>query len=52
MCLQVVGIELVKIILLTIPYALVAGGERFHEQAKQLLKNTALLPATWFRSRA
>jgi len=43
MCLQVVGIELVKIILLTIPYALVAGGERFHEQAKQLLKNTGIV---------
>jgi len=40
---DVVGIELVKIILLTIPYALVAGGERFHEQAKQLLKNTGIV---------
>ncbi|KAI8940932.1 hypothetical protein NX059_002187 [Plenodomus lindquistii] len=40
---QVVGIELVKIILLTIPYALVAGGERFHGQAKQLLKNTGIV---------
>ncbi|KAJ4367147.1 Nuclear cap-binding protein subunit 1 [Neocucurbitaria cava] len=40
---DVVGIELVKIILLTIPYALVAGGERFHEQAQQLLKNTDIV---------
>ncbi|CAO2649598.1 Nn.00g069830.m01.CDS01 [Neocucurbitaria sp. VM-36] len=40
---DVVGIELVKIILLTIPYALVAGGERFHEQAQQLLKNTGIV---------
>lgn len=37
------GIELVKIILLTIPYALVAGGEQFHEQAQQLLKNTGIV---------
>jgi nuclear cap-binding protein subunit 1 len=28
---------------LTIPYALVAGGERFHEQAQQLLKNTGIV---------
>jgi nuclear cap-binding protein subunit 1 len=41
--LQVVGIELVKIILLTIPYAIVSGGERFHEQAQQLLKNTGIV---------
>jgi nuclear cap-binding protein subunit 1 len=40
---DVVGIELVKIILLTVPYALVAGGERFHEQAQQLLKNTGIV---------
>ncbi|RYO11965.1 hypothetical protein AA0111_g12668 [Alternaria arborescens] len=40
---DVVGIELVKIILLTIPYAIVAGGERFHEQAQQLLKNTGIV---------
>ncbi|KAL1608825.1 Nuclear cap-binding protein subunit 1 [Nothophoma quercina] len=40
---DVVGIELVKIILLTIPYALVAGGKRFHEQAQQLLKNTGIV---------
>ncbi|KAL6702702.1 Nuclear cap-binding protein subunit 1 [Coniothyrium glycines] len=40
---DVVGIELVKIILLTIPYALVAGGNRFHEQAQQLLKNTGIV---------
>ncbi|KAH9872704.1 hypothetical protein J1614_005098 [Plenodomus biglobosus] len=40
---DVVGIEIVKIILLTIPYALVAGGERFHEHAKQLLKNTGIV---------
>jgi nuclear cap-binding protein subunit 1 len=42
---DVVGIELVKIILLTIPYALVAGGSRFHEQAQQLLKNTGIVAA-------
>ncbi|KAF2714840.1 hypothetical protein K504DRAFT_420996 [Pleomassaria siparia CBS 279.74] len=40
---DVVGIEIVKIILLTIPYALVAGGERFHEQAAELLKNTGIV---------
>lgn len=40
---DVVGIELVKIILLTIPYAVVAGGNRFHEQAQQLLKNTGIV---------
>ncbi|KAF2823924.1 cap binding protein [Ophiobolus disseminans] len=40
---DVVGIELVKIILLTIPYAIVAGGSRFHEQAQQLLKNTGIV---------
>lgn len=40
---DVVGIELVKIILLTIPYALVAGGSQFHEQAQQLLKNTGIV---------
>ncbi|CAE7009614.1 hypothetical protein HRS9139_01606 [Pyrenophora teres f. teres] len=40
---DVLGIELVKIILLTIPYALVSGGERFHEQAQQLLKNTEIV---------
>ncbi|KAH7357449.1 cap binding protein [Pyrenochaeta sp. MPI-SDFR-AT-0127] len=40
---DVVGIELVKIILLTIPYALVAGGERFHDQAQQLLKSTGIV---------
>jgi nuclear cap-binding protein subunit 1 len=28
---------------LTIPYAIVAGGERFHEQAQQLLKNTGIV---------
>jgi nuclear cap-binding protein subunit 1 len=42
---DVVGIELVKIILLTIPYALVAGGSRFHAQAQQLLKNTGIVAA-------
>ncbi|KAH8725967.1 cap binding protein [Phaeosphaeriaceae sp. PMI808] len=40
---DVVGIELVKIILLTIPYAIVSGGSRFHEQAQQLLKNTGIV---------
>lgn len=40
---DVVGIELVKIILLTIPYAVVAGGSRFHDQAQQLLKNTGIV---------
>ncbi|CBY01073.1 hypothetical protein IAQ61_011964 [Plenodomus lingam] len=40
---DVVGIEIVKIILLTIPYALVSGGERFHEHAEQLLKNTGIV---------
>ncbi|KAG9196075.1 hypothetical protein G6011_01196 [Alternaria panax] len=40
---DVVGIELVKIILLTIPYAIVAGGERFPGQAQQLLKNTGIV---------
>jgi nuclear cap-binding protein subunit 1 len=38
-----VGIELVKIILLTIPYALVSGGARFHEQVQELLKNTGIV---------
>lgn len=32
-----------KIILLTIPYAIVSGGERFHEQAQALLKNTGIV---------
>lgn len=40
---QVVGIELVKIILLTIPYALVSGGSRFHDKAKDLLNSTAIV---------
>ncbi|KAF2653733.1 cap binding protein [Lophiostoma macrostomum CBS 122681] len=40
---DVVGIELVKIILLTIPYALVAGGARFQDNAKELLKNTGIV---------
>jgi nuclear cap-binding protein subunit 1 len=42
---DVVGIELVKIILLTIPYALVTGGERFYEQAQEMLKNTGIVAA-------
>ncbi|KAF2114969.1 cap binding protein [Lophiotrema nucula] len=40
---DVVGIELVKIILLTIPYALVSGGPSFHEQAKGILESTAIV---------
>lgn len=54
---DVVGIELVKIILLTIPYAVASGGRvpsdpadpdsprvaRFQEQAKQLLEKTAIV---------
>ncbi|KAF2258654.1 hypothetical protein CC78DRAFT_504248 [Lojkania enalia] len=40
---DVIGIELVKIILLTIPYALVSGGSRFHGQAKDLLGNTQIV---------
>lgn len=40
---DVVGIELVKIILLTIPYAMVSGGTRFQEQAQELLKNTDIV---------
>ncbi|KAF2738633.1 cap binding protein [Polyplosphaeria fusca] len=40
---DVVGIELVKIILLTIPYALVAGGDAFHDQARDLLKDTHIV---------
>ena len=37
------GIELVKIILLTIPYAIAAGGERFHEKASELLSSTGIV---------
>ncbi|KAH7122575.1 cap binding protein [Dendryphion nanum] len=40
---DIVGIELVKIILLTIPYALVSGGPSFNEQAQELLKNTGIV---------
>ncbi|KAK7190190.1 hypothetical protein PSPO01_03911 [Paraphaeosphaeria sporulosa] len=40
---DVVGIELVKIILLTIPYALVSGGSRYHEKAGELLSNTGIV---------
>lgn len=40
---DVVGIELVKIILLTIPYAIVSGGVRFQEQAQELLNNTGIV---------
>jgi nuclear cap-binding protein subunit 1 len=42
---DVVGIELVKIILLTIPYAIWSGGNRFHESAKKLLDKTAIVAA-------
>ena len=40
---DMVGIELVKIILLTIPYALVSGGSQYHEQVQELLKNTGIV---------
>ncbi|KAF2638947.1 hypothetical protein P280DRAFT_430508 [Massarina eburnea CBS 473.64] len=40
---DVVGIELVKIILLTIPYAVVSGGSRFHEKAQELLGSTGIV---------
>jgi nuclear cap-binding protein subunit 1 len=40
---DVIGIELVKIILLTIPYAMLSGGERFHEHAKKLLDKTGIV---------
>ncbi|KAF1957449.1 hypothetical protein CC80DRAFT_443692 [Byssothecium circinans] len=40
---DVVGIELVKIILLTIPYAIVSGGSRFHEKAQELLASTGIV---------
>lgn len=40
---DVVGIEIVKIILLTIPYALVSGGSRYHEKAQELLANTGIV---------
>jgi nuclear cap-binding protein subunit 1 len=34
---------LVKIILLTIPYAIVSGGSRFHEKAQELLASTGIV---------
>ena len=37
------GIEIVKIILLTIPYAIASGGNRFHEKAQELLSNTGIV---------
>ena len=40
---QVVGLELVKIILLTIPYALRAGGPTFEEQTMELLGKTQIV---------
>jgi nuclear cap-binding protein subunit 1 len=40
---DVVGIELVKIILLTIPYAIWSGGSRYHQAAKQLLDKTGIV---------
>jgi nuclear cap-binding protein subunit 1 len=40
---DVVGIELVKIILLTIPYAIWSGGSRFHQSAQKLLDKTGIV---------
>lgn len=40
---DVVGIELVKIILLSIPYALASGGSRFYDQVQEMLKNTGIV---------
>jgi nuclear cap-binding protein subunit 1 len=40
---QVVGLELVKIILFTLPYALVASGDAFYEQATDLLQKTEIV---------
>ncbi|KAF2205572.1 hypothetical protein GQ43DRAFT_407206 [Delitschia confertaspora ATCC 74209] len=40
---DVVGLELVKIILLTIPYALVAGGSDYQGQASELLQKTEIV---------
>jgi nuclear cap-binding protein subunit 1 len=40
---DVVGIELVKIILLTLPYALVAGGASLHNKAAELLEKTGIV---------
>ncbi|PVI07696.1 hypothetical protein DM02DRAFT_714398 [Periconia macrospinosa] len=40
---DVVGIELVKIILLTIPYAIASGGDRFHDKANELLNSTGIV---------
>ena len=40
---DVVGIELVKIILLTIPYAVAYGGAGFHDQAQALLAKTDIV---------
>lgn len=37
------GLELVKIILLTIPYALASGGNAFQEQATELLQKTEIV---------
>lgn len=37
------GIELVKIILLTVPYALVSGGSQFHEKAQEVLNTTEIV---------
>lgn len=43
MTFQVVGIELVKIILLTLPYAIVAGGASLHDKAAELLEKTGIV---------
>ncbi|KAF2866478.1 MIF4G like-domain-containing protein [Massariosphaeria phaeospora] len=40
---DVVGIELIKIILLTLPYAIVSSGTRFHPQAQTLLESTGVV---------
>ncbi|KAF2474272.1 uncharacterized protein BDR25DRAFT_332386 [Lindgomyces ingoldianus] len=40
---DVVGLELVKIILLTIPYALVSGGSSFYGKASELLEKTSIV---------
>ena len=41
--LKVIGIELVKIILLTIPYALASGGDGYQEQVNELLEKTKIV---------
>ncbi|KAF2273183.1 uncharacterized protein EI97DRAFT_436238 [Westerdykella ornata] len=40
---DVVGIELVKVILLTIPYAIFSSGASFHEHAQKLLDKTGIV---------